>query len=360
MTEESEDTEEYYTEEARKQFKESQEERDYWKDDKESIDKDQIPHFFPTFRINRKFYPVPIILVVICAGILAYLTYVEAGIDYIEGGYISEEEYGAAGGLLNGIIFTALAAVSSFTIIFLIKKLGIGILKYIFGGSFGFLGFFLTLFFGEIILYLVFVNLPETQFIYDLYNASFWVLLIGTLVFMGVMLYKYFKTESYFTKNFFVSYIGLLIGALMGVIMPLWTTLAILVGISCWDMYAVLSKRGPIKEMIDMVSEKGETEGMTEEEIQEKLESGEMEYDTSNLEIGIGDLAFYSMLTSAALLQTGSVIVMILTAIAVISGTGVTIAGLKRNKILPGLPISIFLGIGTMLLSWWILTLIPA
>jgi len=49
---------------------------------------------------------------------------------------------------------------------------------------------------------------------------------------------------------------------------------------------------------------------------------------------------------------------MILTAIAIIIGTGITIQGLKRNKILPGLPISIFLGIGTMLLSWYVFSLI--
>jgi hypothetical protein len=64
------------------------------------------------------------------------------------------------------------------------------------------------------------------------------------------------------------------------------------------------------------------------------------------------------MLTSSALIQANSVIVMILTAIAIIIGTGITIMGLKRNKILPGLPISIFLGIGTMLISWYIISII--
>ncbi|TKJ18361.1 MAG: hypothetical protein CEE43_18165, partial [Promethearchaeota archaeon Loki_b32] len=86
-------------------------------------------------------------------------------------------------------------------------------------------------------------------------------------------------------------------------------------------------------------------------------ESGEYEYDTSKLEIGIGDLAFYSMLTSSALVQTNNIIVMILTAVAIIIGTGITISGLKRNKLLPGLPISIFLGICTMLFSWFIFTI---
>ena len=63
------------------------------------------------------------------------------------------------------------------------------------------------------------------------------------------------------------------------------------------------------------------------------------------------------MLTSSALVQTNNVIIMVLTSIAIIIGTGITIMGLKRNKILPGLPISIFLGIGIMLFSWYIFTI---
>jgi hypothetical protein len=47
---------------------------------------------------------------------------------------------------------------------------------------------------------------------------------------------------------------------------------------------------------------------------------------------------------------------MILTTFAIIIGTGITISGLRRNKVLPGLPISIFLGIGTMLLSWFLIS----
>lgn len=323
----------------------------------EIIEKDFIPHFFPTFRISRNLYPLPILLAVICAGFLAYATYVLAGIQ-VEGGYISEEEYGAAAGILNGIIFVSIAAISSFIIIFLVKKRGIGVLKYIFGFSFGFLGFILTLFFGEIILYLIFYNLPETDAVITTYYICYYILLFGSGAFIILMIYRYFTTKSYFTKNFFVLYVGLLVGAMFGVLMPLWTTLAILILISLWDIYAVKSKRGPIKEMIDIASQSTHENGLTEKQLQEKLESGEIAYDTSKLEIGIGDLAFYSMLTSSALIITGSLIVMVLTAIAIIIGTGITIQGLKRNKILPGLPISIFLGIATMLISWYIISIL--
>ncbi|MFX1308664.1 MAG: hypothetical protein ACFE9M_05510 [Promethearchaeota archaeon] len=321
--------------------------------DKELIKKDFIPHFFPTYRIKRKLYPMPILLVVAISAILAYLTYIEAGVQ-IDGGYVSESELGALGGILNGLIYTALAGIFAFIIIFIIKKKGIGVLMYIFGFSFGLIGFFQTYFFGYIIIYLLFLNLPHLFYLFYLFHYE---LIFLSAAFTVLMLYQYFTSKSIKTKNFIVLYIGLLIGASMGVLMPLWTTLAILIGISCWDIFAVLYKHGPIKQLIDIASNSEEEEVLSEQELQEKIKTGEYEYETSKLEIGIGDLAFYSMLTSSALVQTSNLIVMILTAFAIIIGTGITISGLKRNKILPGLPISIFLGIGTMLLSWFLISI---
>jgi len=326
--------------------------------EKEVIEKDIIPHFLPTYRISSKFYPLPIIAVVIIAGVLSYLTYVIAEIQ-IDGGYIPEAEFGALAGILNGIIFTALAAVSAFIIIYFVKKRGIDILKYIFGGSLAFLGFFLSLFFLSIIIDIIFSIIPESEVLNLVYFAIGYITLP---IFIGVctilIIYKYFTSKSIKTKNIIVLYMGLLIGAAMGVFMPLWTTLAILIGISIWDMFAVLYKKGPIKEMIDIASKGNELEPAMDQNIQEKIKSGEAVYDTSKLEIGIGDLAFYSMLISSALIQSNNILVMILTAIAILIGTGITIMGLKRNKVLPGLPISIFLGIATMLISWYVISII--
>jgi hypothetical protein len=324
--------------------------------EKQIYDKDFIPNFFPTYRIKRNLYPIPIIIVVVVAGILAYMTYVLADVK-IDGGYIPGGSDPFIG-LLNGIIFTATAVISAFVMIYFAKKKGLIVLKFIFGLSFGFLGFFLTLFFADIVAFLIFVSLPLTQLVYDtsiiIRNI---VLPIASGIFTLLILYKYMTEMTLLMKNFLVIYIGLLTGALLGVIMPLWTTLAILIGISCWDIFAVLYKRGPIKEMIDLASQVN-GESPDEEEIQKKIESGEAEYGSDNLEIGIGDLTFYSMLTSSALILSNNLIVMILSSIAIIIGTGITISGLKRNKVLPGLPISIFLGIGTMLISWFVISLI--
>ncbi len=335
--------------EEKNQEKQTVNSKDLKEKEADIVKKESIPHFFPTYRINRNFYPIPIITVITVSAILAYLIYIEAGVQ-IDGGYISESEYGVLGGILNGIIYTSLGIISAFIIVFIVKKKGIGILKYIFGFNFALVGFFMPWFFGEIILYLLFFNSPIVFYVF------YYELIFLNAFFTIVILYLYFTSKSKKTNNFIVLYNGLLIGAAFGVLMPLWTTLSILIGFSCWDIYAVLSKRGPIKELIDIVSNPEEGIGLSENDLREKIKSGEYEYDTSKLEIGIGDLAFYSMLTSSALVQSNNLVVMILTAFAIIIGTGITITGLKRNKVLPGLPISIFLGIGTMLVSWFLIS----
>ncbi|HUW91024.1 MAG TPA: hypothetical protein VMV43_10985 [Candidatus Nanopelagicaceae bacterium] len=324
---------------------------------KEIIEKDLVPHFLPTYRIKFKFYPIPIVVVIILASILAYLAFFVAGVQ-VEESYFPEEELGALAVILNGVIFTVIAVVSGFIIVFFIKKLGIGVLKYLFGLTFGFVGFFITIMFLDIIIYLIFIQFPETTFVLKLYFlfTNFYLPMV-TAISVFFLIYKYFTSKSIKTKNFIVLYISLLISASMSIVLPFWSTLAILVGISFWDIFAVLYKKGPIKEMIEILSENDNEDEMTKAEIEEKIESGNAVYDTSKLEIGIGDLVFYALLTSSVLLFTNNIIITALTAVAIVIGTGITISRLKKNKILPGLPISIFLGIGAFLLSQLIVTI---
>ncbi|MHA1671385.1 MAG: hypothetical protein ACTSV5_12525 [Promethearchaeota archaeon] len=324
---------------------------------KEVVKKDLVPHFLPTYRISFKHFPIPILIVIVIAGLLAYATYFGAGVQ-VDGGYFPEEDLGVIAGILNGIIFTFTTVCAAFLIVFLIKKKGIDVLKYIFGFSFGLLGFTLSWFFASVIIFLLFIQFPETPALVINYHiVSDIISPILVAIFTALLLYKYFTSKSINTKNLIVMYISLLISASMGLMMPLWTTLAILIGISLWDIYAVLNKKGPIKEMIDIAS-KNDKYDLHDKEIEVSIKKGESIYDTSKIEIGIGDLAFYSMLTTSALIQSGNVLIMIFTTIAILIGTGITLNGLKRNKILPGLPISIFLGIATMFLSWYITSLL--
>jgi hypothetical protein len=121
-----------------------------------------------------------------------------------------------------------------------------------------------------------------------------------------------------------------------------------LIGISIWDIISV--KKGPIKKIM-------ESTGNIDPDFEKKVASGEIQLadlEDSDLEIGIGDLAFYSMLAShtliASLFLTENWIFALLATIAaivgIILGSKLTIRALEHNKILPGLPLSIFIGIG--------------
>ena len=124
-----------------------------------------------------------------------------------------------------------MAALSAFIMIFFIKRKGIIVLKYIFGFSFGFLGYFMGSFFGSIILWLIYNLIPgATQASFDLAVGTFLPILNG--IFVVILIYRYFTSESHKTRNFIVIYIRLLINAMITIIMPLVTTLTILIRIS--------------------------------------------------------------------------------------------------------------------------------
>ena len=94
--------------------------KDNMEEKKEIIEIESIPHFFPTFRVKRNYYPLPIIITVISAAILSYLAILVGYEETAE--YIPESEYGPIAGILNGIIFTAMAVGSAFIIIYFVKR----------------------------------------------------------------------------------------------------------------------------------------------------------------------------------------------------------------------------------------------
>jgi presenilin-like A22 family membrane protease len=148
-------------------------------------------------------------------------------------------------------------------------------------------------------------------------------------------------------RNIYVISIGTLIGAFMGIAMPLWTTIVLLIGVSIWDFISV--KRGPIKGIMEIM-------GNVDPDAVRNL--SKEDFDQAEIQIGIGDIAFYSMLTSGCLIATntsiipgtqltmlGSIIVTVFTAMGILIGAFITIRALRKNAILPGLPLSIFIGL---------------
>lgn len=297
--------------------------------------------FLPVYRVRMKFHTVPLLISILIAGVLAWYIVSFTNFETVI------PEASPTQGLWNGLIYTAFAVVSSLVIYFLVKKKGLNVLKIIMTIAFLFLTFTLLLFFGILII----PFLGTTALGYYLYMAF-------CAIFASGLTYLYFSGKlSRIPKNLYVLGIGTLIGAFMGIAMPLWTTIVLLIGVSVWDYISV--KKGPIKGIMELMGhvDPDEVRNLTKED-----------FDQAEIQIGIGDVAFYSMLTSGCLIASGknlitgiqltvlgSIITTFFATTGILIGAFITIRALRKNTILPGLPLSIFIGLALALLSYVVL-----
>jgi presenilin 1 len=113
--------------------------------------------------------------------------------------------------------------------------------------------------------------------------------------------------------------------------LPDWTILVLLIVVSFYDIFAVLTPKGPLKLLV--------------EEAQERKEPlPGLLYEGKTLKLGLGDFVFYSVLVGKASMYDFTTCVVCIMAILFGLSCTLFILGMTR-KALPALPISIFLGI---------------
>ncbi len=134
------------------------------------------------------------------------------------------------------------------------------------------------------------------------------------------------------------AYISSGAGAIIGMSIPYWTFLVLVLGISAYDVFAVY---------------KGHLSTLTKEEA---ISLKGLTVELDNLVIGLGDLFFYSLSVSAILWHMKTVPALLATA-SILIGYAVTLLLLKRKKMLPGLPIPLLLALGSALLAKLIIDL---
>jgi presenilin-like A22 family membrane protease len=176
---------------------------------------------------------------------------------------------------------------------------------------------------------------------------------IGTL--LTFMIFYKKLSNNILIKNTGLMIFGALIGAFLGLVLPTWTSFLLLIGLSIYDVFAVF--KGPIKKILEL-EEKNNQNFL---EIRNKIH---------DYEIGLGDLTFYSMLVCATLkigFDTEFIRVWgpfaiflpcLVSIIGILMGALITFKLLEKKEMLPGLPISILLGIGLfglVLLVFWLI-----
>jgi len=118
-----------------------------------------------------------------------------------------------------------------------------------------------------------------------------------------------------------------------GTKMPEWTTIGLLVAVALWDLYAVLTPRGPLKMLVEEAEKRGDPI------------PGLVYQGSHQIRLGLGDFIFYSILVGRASMNGWTPT--IACAIAVLAGLCATLALLPiLKRVLPALPISIAVGLG--------------
>ena len=183
----------------------------------------------------------------------------------------SEEEGGkkaASAGLANAAIFLIIAIIGGFLIFLLFKYKKRHAIQYLFGSALSLSGGFILFFFLIILIediryyssgLLVFSSflgeLTMDPFFLVFYQADlelplFLFSLVAGILMTYIILSGKFKGSQ---KNRFLLLLSGLMGAFLAVILPTWTVMFMLVGLSFYDIYSV--KRGPIKNIIEMTEE---------------------------------------------------------------------------------------------------------
>jgi len=271
---------------------------------------------------------IPTILSISLAVFLAYISVL--GQTQIEVAPFSEQEGGLGAAGLNALVYVIAALIGASILVVLLRRGYSKILNafMFFGMTLG--GILLTGYFGFAVLIIL-----------DSLNL-FFILVVLSVAFgisAAYILLKRSISNPYLQNTIILGYGGGL-GAFLGIAMPTWSTILLLIGLSIYDIFAVT--RGPIKQIIEITED-------TEKDVQLPT----MTYSSSEeIEIGLGDLVFYSMLTAhTSIISSFSLVSLVMVSAGILAGLMITLKMLERRRMLPGLPISIALGLIALFLS---------
>ncbi|MHA1475641.1 MAG: hypothetical protein ACTSPA_06060 [Promethearchaeota archaeon] len=322
-----------------------------------------------TFRIKLIHIYIPLLICIISATFLSWLTYYQAGIDDITVVPFPDES-SIWEIILNGLIPVLISAAFIVIIWFLVKWFGLVVFKIIMGSLVLFYCWYGFNFFVSV-LYLIYyesmITLNEGFFII-LYDVLFY----GSAVFYLIVGFFFFRNKlTVNQKNLLVLSYGIFIGAIIGVSLPLWSIFSLAICFSIYDLIVVFT--GPLGKIWELFQD---NQKKASEDLKKRIESGELseeegailaekhflqnqepdeegeEEDLSKfikdlkIEIGSGDLIFYSALVAVVFITTSNWLTTLLVIIGVLSGAGLTIYFLlKKKRVLPALPFSMFIGI---------------
>jgi presenilin-like A22 family membrane protease len=151
-------------------------------------------------------------------------------------------------------------------------------------------------------------------------------------------------------RNVAVIGIGGALGVFFGFEIQLWTAVLILAFLAVYDVFAVY--KGPVGKIAQSQGGLDDLQGLS--------------YDFRDIQMGLGDLVFYSMLTGTmffSFINSSSyplgILPCLVSIVGIVVGSIITFFMLERKGIFPGLPFPIMLGLaGGLIMGLVILPLL--
>jgi hypothetical protein len=217
---------------------------------------------------------------------------------------------------LNAAVFVIALGASATAMFFMIKR--------------GRMGFIRRLIKGALILVSFAVAFWYTASLLSIDLTWILLLSVGVAAFIGLTVFGKGKNRQLFG----VVALSALTGVFLGYSIPLITALVLVGALVVYDIIAVF--RGPVGALAKSVGA-GDLPGAM--------------YTSGELTIGMGDLVFYSLVATTALVSFG-LFSFICAAGGILIGTYLGFRALSRFEMFPGLPFSLLLGVAGMLLPF--------
>jgi presenilin-like A22 family membrane protease len=180
------------------------------------------------------------------------------------------------------------------------------------------------------------------------YVTSFDFLLIPLSIIIAVLFDLAVFRFGSVSRNVSVILVGGALGVFFGKFIPLWSAIAILSFLAIYDVIAVY--KGPIGKIAQAQSGGGldELQGLS--------------FSFRDIQMGLGDLVFYSMLTGAVFFNfiyayafPWGFLPCIIAIVGILVGSVVTFYMLEHRGIFPGLPFPILLGLAGGLITGFLI-----
>ena len=225
-----------------------------------------------------------------------------------------------SGQFSNALYFVVLIAIAATVFYFLIKWKSRKLITFLIGFALTTASLLLSAFY----LFALLSSLP---------NWFFYVLVVSIIVTAVFDIAIFRGSEA--MRNLIVVLLGGALGVFLGWSIPLVSALLILAFLAVYDIIAVY--KGPVGKIAS--SGLDQLKGLS--------------FSFKDIQMGLGDLVFYSMLCAVMLLNSdfGGIAPYIGSLAGVMVGSFVTFRILERKGVFPGLPLPIFLGIAGGLLG---------